>query len=69
MTTFPYDHVLTENMQTSAELILMRPQEEWSRWVQFLLAELESDLPAEQYSQLLDAVRTAIINRQATGSW
>lgn len=69
MSTPPYDHVITENLQTSAELILQKPQEEWSAWVQFLLTELESNLEAEQTTALLQDVQSLIGQRLATGSW
>lgn len=65
----PYDHVLTENLQTSAEFILMKPQEEWSGWVKFLLTELDSHLEPEATTKLLQDVQALVANRLATGAW
>jgi hypothetical protein len=69
MTAIPYDHVLTENLQTSAEFILMKAPEEWAGWVKFLVTELESHLEPELSTQLLQELQALIAERLETGGW
>lgn len=60
MTNQPYDHTLTEMLQTAAELITLKPKDEWSAWIQFLLSELQSITPAQGYIDLLAQVQEAV---------
>ena len=65
MTTQPYDHVITEMLQTAAELITLKPKEEWASWVMFLLSELQSITPAQGYGDLLAQLEGAIAGQRA----
>lgn len=65
MTNQPYDHTLTEMLQTAAELITLKPKDEWASWVQFLLSELQSITPAQSYVDLLAQVQEAIAGQLA----
>ena len=70
MATFPYDHVITENLQTSAELVInTRPDVERVEWVAFLLNEMQGLLPDDEMTSLLELVQTRIAGRLETGGW
>lgn len=70
MTTFPYDHVITENLQTAAELIVnTRPADERVEWAAFLLHEMEAILSPAENEALLQAVQERIGGRLASGAW
>ena len=69
MTQPPYDPTITENLQTSAALILNKPQEEWVPWVIFLLTELEGGLDAAEATELLQGVQSRVSGRLQSGSW
>ncbi|MCA9870292.1 MAG: hypothetical protein KDI03_00475 [Anaerolineae bacterium] len=70
MATFPYDHVITENLQTSAELIVnTRPKEERVDWVAFLMNEMLSIITPEHGQKLLEDVQARIGDRLETGAW
>ncbi len=47
MATVPYDHTITEMLQTAAELIGLKPKEEQVQWVLFLLREMKSFRPSK----------------------
>ncbi len=73
MATFPYDHVITENLQTSAELVInTRPDSERAEWVAFLLNEMQALLPDDEKTGLAGAGsgahRRPARNRQLVGS-
>lgn len=53
MTNQPYDPTITETLQTVAELIAIKPKNEWMPWMQFLLSELKSVMPSHGYADLL----------------
>ena len=53
MATVPYDHTLTEMLQTAAELIGLKPKEEQVQWVLFLLEEMKSLSRKKDYTDLL----------------
>jgi hypothetical protein len=53
MTNPPYDHTITEMLQTAAELITLKPKSEWMPGVQFRLSEMTSVMPAPSYAYLL----------------
>ena len=65
MTTAPYDHTITEMLQTAAELITLKPKDEWPPWVMFLLSEMKSIMPAQGYADLLAQVQEAIAGQLA----
>ena len=70
MATFPYDHVITENLQTSAELVInTRPDVERDEWVAFLLNEMQGLLPDDEMTSLLELVQTRIAGRLESGVW
>lgn len=69
MTQPPYDPTITENLQTSAALILNKPRDEWVPWVIFLLTELESGLDIAEATGLLQDVQSRIADRLQSGSW
>ncbi|MCO5244837.1 MAG: hypothetical protein M9927_13595 [Anaerolineae bacterium] len=70
MATFPYDHVITENLQTSAELVInTRPDVERVEWVAFLLNEMQGLLPDDEMTSLLELVQTRIAGRLESGAW
>jgi len=56
-----YDPDLTQWLQLSGEYIAqVRPAEERSEWVMFLLAEIKVLLPEDEYATLLKEVQGAI---------
>ncbi len=57
MTNQPYDHTITEMLQTAAELITLKPKDEWS--------ELQSITPAQSYVDLLAQLQEAIAGQLA----
>jgi hypothetical protein len=69
MPDVPYDHVITENLQTTAELILLKPKEEWVYWVRFLLTEMESQLDRGPAHKLMQDVQALVAARLNTGGW
>ncbi len=60
MATVPYDHTLTEMLQTAAELIGLKPKEEQVQWVLFLLEEMKSLSPKQDYADLLIGIQEGI---------
>ena len=70
MATFPYDHVIAENLQTSADLVInTRPDVERVEWVAFLLNEMQGLLPDDEMTSLLELVQTRIAGRLESGVW
>ena len=70
MAPFPYDHVITENLQNSAELVInTRPDGERAEWVAFLLNEMQALLPDDEKTGLLEQVQARIAGRLETGGW
>lgn len=70
MANFPYDHVITESLQTAAELIVKtRPVTERADWAAFLLNEMQAVLPEGDRDGLLEQVQERIAGRLETGSW
>lgn len=65
MTSQPYDPTITEMLQTVAELIALKPKDQWIAWLQFLLTELESVLPAQGYADLLVQLQEAAARQLA----
>ena len=65
MATVPYDHNLTEMLQTAAELIGLKPDLEQGQWVLFLLSEMKSLLPAQVYELTLTSVQEEIVKQLA----
>lgn len=65
MATQPYDHTITEMLQTAAELVTLKPKGEWAPWVMFLLSEMKSIMPAQSYTDLLAQVQEAIAGQLA----
>lgn len=65
MATIPYDHTITEMLQTAAELIGLKPKAEQPLWVLFLLNELKSMTPQRQYTAILTAVQEEIARQLA----
>lgn len=65
MTDQPYDHTITEMLQTAAELITLKPKGDWTSWVLFLLSEIQSITPAQSYVDLLAQVQEAITGQLA----
>lgn len=60
MATVPYDHTLTEMLQTAAELIGLKPKEEQVQWVLFLLEEIKSLSSKQNYADLLIGIQQGI---------
>jgi len=60
MATVPYDHTITEMLQTAAELIGLKPKEEQVQWVLFLLQEMKSFLTKQDYKDLLTGIQEGI---------
>ncbi len=58
-------HTITEMLQTAAELITLKPKDEWASWIQFLLSELQSITPAQSYVDLLAQLQEAIAGQLA----
>lgn len=70
MATFPYDHVITENLQTAAELVVnTRPTAERADWVAFFLNEMQSILAPEECETLLNQVQARVASRLESGEW
>jgi hypothetical protein len=67
MATVPYDHTLTEMLQTAAELIVLKPKEEQVQWVLFLLSEMKALLPPERHTELLTAIYEDLGRQLAAG--
>jgi len=65
MTNPPYDHTITEMLQTAAELITLKPKSEWMPWVLFLLSEMKSVMPAASYADLLAQLQETIAGQLA----
>jgi hypothetical protein len=65
MATVPYDHTLTEMLQTAAELIGLKPKEEQGQWVLFLLAEMKTFLPKQRYVELLTVIQESLASQLA----
>jgi hypothetical protein len=65
MTNQPYDPKITETLQTVAELIALKPKSEWTPWLLFLLAEMQSILPAQGYADLLAQLQEALASQLA----
>lgn len=65
MNSKPYDHTITETLQTVAELIALKPKSEWAPWLLFLLSEIESVVPAAGYADLLAQLQEAIAGQLA----
>ncbi len=65
MTTQPYDHTITEMLQTAAELITLKPMGDWSSWVMFLLTEIKSITPAQSYADLLAQLQEGVAGQLA----
>jgi len=60
MATVPYDHTITEMLQTAAELIGLKPKEEQVQWVLFLLGEMKSFLSKQDYADLLTGIQEGV---------
>ena len=60
MATVPYDHTITEMLQTAAELIGLKPKEEQVQWVLFLLGEMKSFLSKQDYADLLIGIQEGL---------
>ena len=60
MATVPYDHTITEMLQTAAELIGLKPKEEQVQWVLFLLEEMKSLSSKQDYADLLTGIQEGI---------
>ena len=65
MTSQPYDHTITEMLQTAAELITLKPKGEWPSWVLFLLTEIKSITPVQSYADLLAQLQEGIAGQLA----
>jgi hypothetical protein len=65
MATVLYDHTLTEMLQTAAELIVIKPKEEQGQWVLFLLGEIKSLLPKQDFQQFLAVVQEDVARQAA----
>ena len=65
MSNQPYDHVLTEMLQTASELLVQKPDAEWLFWTTFLLTEIQSIAPAQSYIDLLAQLQEAIAGQLA----
>lgn len=65
MTSTPYDHTITESLQTVAELIALKPKQEWAAWVLFLLAEMKTILPEQGYTDLVAQVQEDLARQLA----
>ncbi len=57
MPTTPYDPTITEMLQTAAELIALKPAQEQSQWLFFMLGEMKSMLSPQRYQDLLIALQ------------
>jgi len=60
MATVPYDHTITEMLQTAAELIGLKPKEEQVLWVLFLLEEMKAFLSKQDYVDLLAGIQEGV---------
>ena len=60
MATVPYDHTITEMLQTAAELIGLKPKEEQVQWVLFLLEEMKSLSSKQAYTDFLAGIQEGI---------
>jgi len=60
MATVPYDHTITEMLQTAAELIGLKPKEEQVQWVLFLVEEMKSLSSKQDYADLLIGIQEGI---------
>ena len=70
MTQAPYDHNLTDVLQTSAEYIALKPTwDERASWITFLLQELETFYKKEEFTSFLADLQEQIANRIARGNW
>jgi len=65
MSNQPYDHVLTEMLQTASELLVQKPDAEWLFWTTFFLTEIQSLAPAQSYINLLVQLQEAIAGQVA----
>jgi hypothetical protein len=57
MSNDPYDPTITEMLQTVAELIALKPAQEHSQWLIFMLGEMKSMLSRQGYVDLLIALQ------------
>lgn len=65
MTTTLYDPTITETLQTVAELIALKPKDEWAVWIQFLLNEMRAMVPAQGYAGLLAQLQEELARQLA----
>ncbi len=65
MTNPPYDHTITEMLQTAAELVSLKPKSDWAPWALFFLTEMQSVLPAQGYADMLAQLQEAIAGQLA----
>ena len=56
-----YDHQLTEWLQNSGEYIArLRPADERTAWILFLLDQIKPFLTQEEYGSFLDELKVAV---------
>lgn len=65
MATPPYDPTITETLQTVAELIVLKPKEDWASWIAFLLNEMKSVMPAQAYAGMLAQLQEELARQLA----
>lgn len=65
MTTNLYDPTITETLQTVAELIALKPKDQWAAWILFLLEELQGVMPAQGYASLLAQLQEEVARQLA----
>lgn len=65
MTTKLYDPTITETLQTVAELIALKPKDEWASWILFLLNEMQAMTPAQGYAGLLAQLQEELARQLA----
>lgn len=69
MANVPYDHTITEMLQTAAELIGLKPKEERVQWMIFFLQEMQSMQPKAVNTAFLQELQESIATRLAIGQW
>ena len=69
MSEVPYDHTITEMLQTASELVMLKPASERVPWVVFLLQEMGTMFKPPEYDQFLSDLQEAITARRQSGSW
>jgi hypothetical protein len=62
-------NVIQEAMEQAVYALAALPTGEWTEWLIYLLERLEEGIDDEEYRDILEALRLAIITRLEEGFW